>query len=138
MVKWNRDSLKHIAAIATAAAAIAASLVALLREPPEPKARSSYEVLTKKVEELQLAQRQQHDDTVAMRGYVEGYLKSLRANQQTLAEVAPATSLRPITRPRVDGDGIPDKPAIKLLPPPALPKPPERAPLSAPPDFGNL
>lgn len=137
----NRDSLKHVAAIATAIAAIVTSLVALLREPQEPKARSSYETLAKKVEELQGAQKQQHDDTVAMRGYLEGYLKSLRENQQTLAETpAPVPSLRPITRPHVDGDGIPDKPrpALKPLPPPTLPKPAERQPMSAPPDFGKL
>ncbi len=138
----NREGLKHVAAIATALAAIVTSLVALLREPQEPKARSSYETLAKKVEELQGAQRQQHDDTVAMRGYLEGYLKSLRENQQTLAEVAPAPapSLRPLVRvrPGVDGDGIPDKPTLKPLPPPTLPKPAERPPMAAPPDFGKL
>lgn len=94
--------------------------------------------LSKKVEELQGAQRQQHDDTVAMRGYLEGYLKSLRENQQTLAEVAPAPepSLRPMVRSRTSGE--PAKPTLKPLPPPTLPKPAERPPMAAPPDFGKL
>lgn len=137
----NREGLKHVAATATALAAIVTSLVALLREPQEPKARSSYETLAKKVEELQGAQRQQHDDTVAMRGYLEGYLKSLRENQQTLAEAPAPVILRPITRPRVDGDGVPDsnsKPVLKPLPPPSLPKPAPRPPLAPLPDFGKL
>lgn len=138
----NRESLKHVAAIATAVAAIVTSLVALLREPQEPKARSSYETLSKKVEELQTAQKQQHDDTVALRGYLEGYLKSLRESQRTLAETAPVPSVsaRPLVRvdAGADGDGIPDKPTLKLPPPPSLPRPAERPPMAAPPDFGKL
>lgn len=127
----DRERLKHVGAIATALAAIVTSLVALLRDPPEPRARASYDVLAKKVEELQASQKQQHDDNVALRGYIEGYLKSLREGQKSLAESpAPTTTGRaPASEPT----------AVKVIPPPpSLPKPVPRPTLQAPPDFAAL
>jgi hypothetical protein len=82
----NREQLKHVAAIATAVGAVVASVVALLREHPEPKAEKSYEVLAEKVVELQEASKKQREDVVAMRSYLEGYLKSLRDSQEKLGE----------------------------------------------------
>lgn len=133
----DRDRLKHLGTIATALAAIVTALVALLREPQEPRAKTSYGVLSKKVEELQAAQRQQHDDAVALRGYLEGYLKSLRDGQKTLAESPPpAASTRriavmaPVNAP-VGLSAVP--------PPPSLPEPKARPEnLEAPPDFAQL
>lgn len=130
----NRERLKHVATIATAVAAIVTSLVALLREPREPRARASYDLLAKKVEELQAAQKQQHDDTVAMRGYVEGYLKSLRDGQKNLAAPPPAAPTSTGRSPA----SVPTAVAV-IPPPPSLPKPKARPEnLQAPPDFAAL
>ncbi len=132
----DRERLKHIGTIATAVAAIVTALVALLREPPEPRARASYDVLSKKVEELQAAQKQQHDDTVAMRGYLDGYLKSLRDGQKALAE-APAPPVAPSGRKPVSAP--PAAAALSAVPPPpSLPSPKARPDLEAPPDFAQL
>jgi hypothetical protein len=120
----NREQLKHIAAIATAVGAVVASVVALLREHPEPKAEKSYDVLAEKVVELQEASRKHHEDVVAMRSYLEGYLKSLRDSQEKLGAVQSAMTF---TR---------RAPTVQVRPPPspALPAPASGPSLTPPED----
>jgi hypothetical protein len=117
-----RQRLKEIGTIATAVAAVATSVVALLREHPEPKAEKSYEVLAEKVVELQAAVRKLDKDQDAMRGYLDGYLRSMRDVQDKLAATQTASA---ITR----------RPALVRVqppPPPSLPASSAQPKLEAP------
>lgn len=140
----DRERLKSIGTIATAIAAIVTAIfAAFVKQPEEPQARASYDVLAKKVEELQAGQKQQHDDAVAMRAYLEGYLKALRQGQKKLSELPPAPAPTPIrTSGRNPASTSPPTvtatAAVQVPPPPSLPEPKAKPPLEAPPDFGQL
>lgn len=118
-----RQRLKEVGTIATAVAAVVTSVVALVREHPEPKAEKSYDVLQEKVVELQASSKKQHEDLLELRGYLDGYLRSMRDVQDKLGatQTASAITRRPASI-RVQPPPIPSLPAPK--PEPALEAPP--------------
>lgn len=123
-----RQGLKEIGTIATAVAAVVTSVVALLRERPEPKAEKSYDELAEKIVELQAAVKKQHEDQVELTGYLDGYLKSMRDVQDRLGATQTASS---ITRRAATA-------RVQPPPVPAVPAPTAEPKLEAPAEPGDL
>lgn len=95
------------------------SATAYLR-PNETSARKSYDVLAKAIEAEAKSSAQNHDDIVALRGYIEGYVKQ-REEPHPLAVMSatpPPTSPRaPVPPPQTT---VTVKPLDKPPPPPPV------------------
>jgi hypothetical protein len=123
----QKSKLAHVASIATAVAAIVAAVLSYIKERPETKAKAGYETLVQKLDTLALEQKKLHDDDVALRNYLDGYLKGVRdrTNEATsnLSSVATTTALRPPHVTRVVRPAASTKIESLYLPAPALPEP---------------
>lgn len=125
----NKTMMAHAAAIATSIAAIATAYASYTKENPERKATASYELLAKEVQRLDSEQKKLHEDDVAMKNYLDGYLKSVRDSQiktnETVQDVA--------TTPRMPRITVkPPAPPTPALPEPtAKPSPAQLPPASA-------
>lgn len=64
--------MKSLAGLLTAVAALIVAIGGLLRNPKEKGARASYEELSVAVHDLSESVGKQHDDLVALRGYIAG------------------------------------------------------------------
>jgi hypothetical protein len=127
----RKSKLAHLASILTAVAAIVAAVLSYMKERPETKAKASYEVLSQKLDALAAEQKKLHEDDVALRGYLDGYLGGMRerTNETTSAVAAVSATIsqqhpRPphvtrIVRPLASAR----PPAELYLPAPALPEP---------------
>lgn len=124
----QKSKWAHVASVATASAAIVAAVLSYLKDRPETKAKASYEVLAQKLDGIAAEQKKLHEDDVALRNYLDGYLRAMRdkTNDNTTSAVAAASAsaspLRPlvrpphVTRPTVKADTL-------YMPAPALPEP---------------
>jgi hypothetical protein len=121
-------------ALITSVPALVTSIAAFRRPADTAPAKAVYEQLAKDVRELSDQNRRNHEDLVAMRNYLDGYLRGTR---------------KPRVRPDKDGDGIPEADAgaptpkatgkgsgggntdaVELSPP--APPPPRLSPAPAP------
>jgi hypothetical protein len=109
------DSAKGWTGILTGIAGVITALAALNKEPEEKAARQSYEVLSARIEQLAVSQRQLQDDVrrqgewlANLRGYVQG------ARSEPLESRPPMVSAgrRPPPEPE------PEAPEEELPPPP--------------------
>jgi uncharacterized coiled-coil DUF342 family protein len=123
-----RQGLKEIGTIATAVAAVVTSVVALVRERPEPKAEKSYDELADKIVELQAAVKKQHEAQVELAGYLQGYLNSMRDVQDKLGATQTASS---VTRRAATS-------RVQPPPVPSLPEPTAQPKLEAPAEPADL
>ena len=80
-------------ALITSVPALVTSIAAFRRPADTAPAKAVYEQLAKDVRELSDQNRRNHEDLVAMRNYLDGYLRGTR---------------KPRVRPDKDGDGIPE------------------------------
>lgn len=69
------SELRGWAALAIALGGLTTALGAVIRKPPEEGARAAYLELTKSILDSQAAERQNHEDILALRGFVESYAK---------------------------------------------------------------
>lgn len=142
----QKSKLAHVASIATSVAAIVAAVLSYVKDRPETKAKASYETLSQKLDALAVEQKKLHDDDMALRSYLDGYLRGVRerTNETTSAVAAASASahhprvtslqIRPLSRT----SPLP-KPASLYLPAPALPEPKAKPePTAALPPFEQL
>lgn len=81
--KWVH--LKHLAALIAAMAGFATAVGAYLR--PETGARKGYDALASTLEEQSIQIRQNHEDMLALRGYIDGLYQAQQRGVR--AEVTP-------------------------------------------------
>lgn len=113
------DSAKGWTGILAGIAGIITALAAFQREPEEKAARQSYEVLSQRIEQLAVAQRQLQDDVrqqgewlANLRGYVQGI------RSEPLESRPPPSSRRHQPEPE------PEPEEVDVLPPPPKPRAP--------------
>jgi hypothetical protein len=122
----DRSTLKGIAAVTLSAAALVTALATASRRPPEDAARAGYLELTKALLDVQAVERQNHEDVVALRKYVDEYTREhevLTVPVQPAYSGVPQAALPPpaIVRAYAAPSASPP-PAIAPLGPPAAPK----------------
>jgi len=106
--------------VSTVIASVTALIVAvggLLRKPEEPAARATYEEMGQSVKELTEAATRNHDDIVALRGYVDGVSRSA---VMAAPSASSAASARPALVPVHQKAGGPPK----INAPPVVHEPP--------------
>lgn len=141
----QKSKWAHVASIATALAAIVAAVFSYIKERPETKAKASYELLAQKLDTLAAEQKKLHDDDVALRNYLDGYLRGVRerTNETTSAVAAVTATGGSVRFPHVTRIVRPvasakPEPAL-YLPAPAIPEPKAKPePTAALPSFEQL
>lgn len=83
--------LKNLPALIAAIAALVTSVAALRKPPDTTAAKASYEELSKLVSKLEDSSDQNHQDIIALRNFLEGYL---RANGKLVAEATPVPAVQ--------------------------------------------
>lgn len=147
----QKSKLAHVASIATSVAAIVAAVLSYVKDRPETKAKASYETLSQKLDALAIEQKKLHDDDMALRSYLDGYLRGVRERtNETTSAVAAASASASAHYPRVTSlqqvqirplsrTSPPPPPASLYLPAPALPEPKAKPePTAALPPFEQL
>lgn len=127
----QKSKWAHVASIATAIAAIVAAVLSYVKDRPESKAKAGYETLAQKLDTLALEQKKLHEDDLALRNYLDGYLRGVRERTNETSSAVAAVSatvsqqhprpphLTRIVRPVASARA----PAELYLPAPALPEP---------------
>ncbi len=80
---WRSVPTRYYVVLVVAASTMATSVTAYLR-PNETSARKGFDITTKALEEQSRAIDQNHDDMVALRAYVDGYVKA-REGEHTIS-----------------------------------------------------
>jgi len=92
--------------IVATTAALAAGLAAFAKPPDHSAAKASYEELKKAVETNASNNKQNHEDIVALRNFLEGYVKGMAAPTASSAGPAP-TAAKPAPLPAMHPDPKP-------------------------------
>lgn len=115
-------SLRGWAALVLACAGLVTAAGTALRKPPEDAARAGYLELTKAILDSQAAEKQNHEDLVALRAFLDAYTKG---HEVVVAPVTP-----PLPSPPVDAGAAQlvhaSAPASANPPPHVTPLPPPR------------
>lgn len=145
MTPERKSKLAHLASILTALAAIVAAVLSYMKERPETKAKASYEVLSQKLDALAAEQKKLHEDDVALRGYLDGYLGGMRERTNETSSAVAAVSATVSQQPRpphltriVRPVASARPPAELYLPAPALPETKAKPEQTALPSFSKL
>jgi len=92
---WRRVPTRYYVAALVALSTMATSVTAYVR-PNETSARKGFDIVTKAIEDQSKAISQNHDDMVALRGYVDGYVKA-REGEHTISVTGTTAPLPPQT-----------------------------------------
>jgi|SRR5271154_1095230 len=132
----DRSSLKHFASLIAALAALITAIGAFYRKPPEIDAATAYDVLSKEVEKVSADAVQNHNDLVALHGFLEGYMRAKET--PGAVDAGSMTVVVPVTPPvlpatKLAGWGGSGKPVasaahVVSLPLPSPPPSPYKAP----------
>jgi hypothetical protein len=124
-------------AVATAAAIVIGLAGAL--KPPDPVGKTSYDELKKAIESNESAVKQNHEDIVALRNFLDGYLKSsIQVPVSTASGAASFVVPVKIQKPSKPGASAS---AVVVLPAPSAPQLPKigTQPSAAKlPEYGDL
>lgn len=131
--------LKHLAALTAATAALVTSVAALIHRPPEDDAKTAYDTLSKELEKVSADTVRNHDDLVALHGFLEGYTRKdvtlvdagspLAAGPQIPAPTAKLQASS--AKPALPTSAPTSKPAFFALPPASPPPSTYKAPTFA-------
>lgn len=125
---WRQVPTRYYVALLVALTTMLTSATAFLR-PNETSARKSYDLLSKALEAEAKSNAQNHDDIVALRGYLEGYVKSRELPHSLAVESATPPPDRP------HAAVPPPQTVVKVTPVEKPPPPPPLGTTSPPPRF---
>lgn len=118
----DRSTLRGLAAVILAVGALVTAVATALKKPPEDGARAGYLELTKSILDTQAEVKQQHEDLVDLRRYVESYTKE---HEVLTVPVQPADAGTPQS-------ALPPPAIVRTFAAPSAKPPPPIAPLRAP------
>lgn len=94
----KRKRTRAITALIGALATFLLALTSYIRSHAEPSAKAGQETMTAALADISKATAQNHDDIMALRNFLDGYVKassSAAAAPPTLVSVTPSASARP-------------------------------------------
>ncbi|MCS6915965.1 MAG: hypothetical protein RMK29_01090 [Myxococcales bacterium] len=80
LVEW----LRTLPALITAATALVTAIAALRKPPDDTPTRLAYQELSKVIEQLAEASKQNQQDLIALRNFLEGYLRAAEGRERAL------------------------------------------------------
>ena len=110
-----------------AVSALAASAASFFKPPDVSAAKNSFEHTSKQIETISAVSIQNHDDIVALRAFLEGYVRAQKSGSENIEKSSGPVSdhTTPIERPRGFGSGVGRLGGSHRSPlPQAIPKPP--------------
>lgn len=123
---------KNAVSLIVALSGLATAIGALVHRPPEDAAKAGYVELTTVILESQAAEKKNHDDLVALRAYLESYVKSHEAVVTTLPPAPGMAARMPSPPPALETTHVVSaSPPSAPVPPPVTTSSPPRAPRAA-------
>jgi hypothetical protein len=136
LIDPTNPRVRSLTNIVVTATALITAITALVKPQDTSVTKASYEELAASLKTMGEQNAKLHDDQVALRSYIDGYVKAKQQQDVELAKET-ASAVEATTSPST----APAGPVLPVKPPPAPPPPPQVSPKPTavtPPPFASV